>query len=121
MSPGMGWKYINNPSEQPGFGVPCCGPAIEIYPETTPTPMILQFIFRQMSLPQQINYLHKKGVSLGTRIKNGRKVHMYMVRSLFVEVIYKNDDTNGPGEKVHILRGLKNLNAYLEQEFKTSF
>ena len=83
--------------------------------------MILQFIFRQMSLTQQVNYLHQKGVSLGTRIKNGRKVHMYMVRNLFVEVIYKNDDVNGEGEKVHLLRGLKNLNAYLEQEFRTTF
>ena len=83
--------------------------------------MILQFFFRQMTLSQKVNYLHTKGVSLGSRIKNGRKMHMYMVGSLFVEVIYKNDDENGSAEKVHILRGLKNLNSYLEQEFKTSF
>jgi hypothetical protein len=83
--------------------------------------MILQFFFRQMSLTQQINFLHSKGVSLGSRIKNGRKLHIYMVRNLFVEVIYKNDDASGAAEKVHILRGLKNLNSYLEQEFKTSF
>ena len=83
--------------------------------------MILQFFFRQMTLSQKVNYLHAKGVSLGTRIKNGRKMHMYMVRSFFVEVIYKNDDMNGSAERVHILRGLKNLNNYLEQEFRTTF
>lgn len=83
--------------------------------------MILQFFFRQMSLTQQVNYLHSKGVSLGSRVKNGRKLHIYMVRNLFVEVIYKNDDQKGAAEKVHILRGLKNLHSYLEQEFKASF
>lgn len=83
--------------------------------------MILQFFFRQMTLSQKINYLHARGVSLGSRVKNGRKMHMYMVRSLFVEVTYKNDDENGPAEKVHILRGLSNLNNYLEQEFRTTF
>lgn len=83
--------------------------------------MILQFFFRQMSLTQQINYLQSKGVSLGSRIKDGRKLHIYMVRNLFVEVVYKNDDENGSAEKVHILRGLKNLNSYLEKEFKASF
>ena len=83
--------------------------------------MILQFFFCQMSLTQKVDYLRTKGVSLGSRIKNGRKMHIYMVRNLFVEVIYKNDDENGVAEKVHMLRGLKNLNAYLEQEFKASF
>ncbi|MEJ1242361.1 hypothetical protein WBG78_29700 [Chryseolinea sp. T2] len=83
--------------------------------------MILQFFFRQMSLSQKVNYLQSKGVSLGSRIKNGRKLHIYMVRNLFVEVVYKNDDEHGSAEKVHILSGLKNLNSYLEKEFKTSF
>ena len=83
--------------------------------------MILQFFFRQMTLSQKVNYLQSKGVSLGSRIKNGRKMHMYMVRNLFVEVAYKNDDENNSAERVHILRGLKHLNNYLEHEFKTTF
>jgi len=74
-----------------------------------------------MTLGQKVSYLHAKGVSLGSRIKNGRKMHMYMIRNLFVEVIYIDDDVNGSAEKVHILRGLKNLNNYLEQEFRTTF
>lgn len=83
--------------------------------------MILQFFFRQMSLSQKINYLHAKGVSLGSRIKNGRKMHIYMLRNLFVEVIYFNDDITAGAEKVHIVQGLKKLNAYLEAEFRTTF
>ena len=44
-----------------------------------------------------------------------------MVRNLFVEVLYINDNISDPAEKVFILKGLKNLNAYLEQEFRTTF
>ena len=74
-----------------------------------------------MSLSQKISYLHAKGVSLGSRIKNGRKMHIFMVRNLFVEVVYKNDNATDGAEKVHVLRGLRNLNNYLEQEFRTTF
>ena len=44
-----------------------------------------------------------------------------MLRELFVEVIFNNDSTEGAPEKLNILNGLKNLNSYLEKEFKTSF
>ena len=83
--------------------------------------MLLQFFFRQLSAESQVNYLQKNGVSLGSRAKNGRRIHVYMVRNLFVEVMYENDDANGIPEKVNLLRGLKNLNAYLEKEFRASF
>jgi hypothetical protein len=58
---------------------------------------------------------------LGTRIKDGRKIYIYMLRELFVEVIYMNDNVEEAPEKLNILNGLKNLNSYLEKEFKTSF
>ncbi|HTE33709.1 MAG TPA: hypothetical protein VK666_25185 [Chryseolinea sp.] len=83
--------------------------------------MLLQFIFRNLSLQQKVNYLQSKGVSLGSRIKDGRRIYVYMVRNLFVEVVYTNDNVSDSAEKVYVLKGLKNLNAYLEQEFRTSF
>jgi len=83
--------------------------------------MIFNFFFRHLSLDSQVNHLQKKGVSLGTRVKNGRKIHVYMLRSLFVEVLYVNDDATEAPEKLHMLRGLKNLNAHLEKEFRASF
>jgi len=83
--------------------------------------MILQFFFRRLSVEKQVLYLKKKGVALGTRAKNGRKIYIYMLRNLFVEVIYKNDNAEEAPEKINMLRGLKNLNDYLENEFKTSF
>lgn len=58
---------------------------------------------------------------LGTRIKDGRKIYIYMLKELFVEVIFKNDNVDENPEKLNILNGLKNLNSYLEKEFKTSF
>jgi len=58
---------------------------------------------------------------LGTRIKNGRKIHIYMLRDLFAEVLYKNDNSENAPESLNLLRGLNNLNEYLEREFKTSF
>jgi len=83
--------------------------------------MILKFFFRQMSYQKQVNYLKKKGIALGTRLKNGRKIHIYMLRDLFVEVLYKDDNTEATPERINMLQGLKNLNEYLEKEFKTSF
>lgn len=83
--------------------------------------MILKFFFKQLSVQKQIDYLNKKGVMIGTRTKDSRKVYTYMLRDLFVEVLYKNDNANDAAEKVNTLSGLKNLNSYLEREFKTSF
>ena len=83
--------------------------------------MFLQFFFRQLSAETQVNYLQKNGVSLGSRAKNGRRVYVYMLRNLFVEVMYENDNVNDTPEKVNMLRGLKNLNSYLEKEFRASF
>ena len=83
--------------------------------------MLLQFFFRQLSAESQVSYLQKSGVSLGSRAKNGRRIYVYMLRSLFVEVMYENDNVNDAPEKVNLLRGLKNLNAHLEKEFRASF
>jgi len=83
--------------------------------------MILQFFFRQLSSEKQANYLQRNGVSLGSRVKNGRRIYVYMLRNLFVEVMYEDDNTNNSPERVNMLRGLKNLNAYLEKEFRASF
>ncbi len=83
--------------------------------------MILKFFFKQLSVQKQIDYLKKKGVMIGTRTKDSRKIYTYMLRDLFVEVLYKNDNANDSPEQVNTLSGLKNLNSYLEKEFKTSF
>lgn len=83
--------------------------------------MIHRLIFSYLSLEKKVKYLHKKGVALGSRFKDGRQIHMYMIRNLFVEVMYKEDKIYLPAEKVTILNGLSNLNQYLESEFRSKF
>ena len=83
--------------------------------------MFLKFFFQQLSVQKQIDYLKKKGVMIGTRTKDSRKIYTYMLRDLFVEVLYKNDNANDSAEKVNTLSGLKDLRSYLEREFKASF
>lgn len=83
--------------------------------------MILTFFFKQLSLQKQVSLLKKRGINLGSRIKDGRKIYIYMLNNLFVEVSYKNDNDNSAPEKLTMLSGLKNLNNYLEKEFKASF
>jgi hypothetical protein len=58
---------------------------------------------------------------LGTRVRNNRKVFLYMVKDFFVEVIYKNDSTDEAAESLGTFTSLEGLNSYLEKEFKTSF
>ncbi|HYF70756.1 MAG TPA: hypothetical protein VD884_21625 [Ohtaekwangia sp.] len=74
-----------------------------------------------MSLQKQARYLKKKGIMLGTRLKEGRKIYIYMLGDLFVEIVYRNDNVDEEAEQINILRGLENLNDYLEKEFKATF
>ena len=83
--------------------------------------MLLQFFFKRMSLSHQAKYLKKKGVILGTRIKDGRRIYIYMLEDLFIEVKYVSDNVDNIIEKLSIHKGLDNLNTYLEREFKSSF
>jgi hypothetical protein len=83
--------------------------------------MILTFFFKQLSLQKQVSLLKKRGINLGSRLKDGRKIYIYMLNNLFVEVSYQNDNDTAAPEKLTMLSGLKNLNNYLEKEFKASF
>ncbi|WP_302180113.1 hypothetical protein [Chryseosolibacter indicus] len=44
-----------------------------------------------------------------------------MYREYFAEVHYKNDNPDEEAEKLTLVKGLKNLNEYLEKEFKATF
>jgi hypothetical protein len=83
--------------------------------------MLHKFFFNRLSLENKVKQLHEKGVALGSRVKDGRQIHMYMLRDLFVEVLYTEDKTYMSPEKVNILHGLTNLQQYLETEFRSRF
>jgi hypothetical protein len=77
--------------------------------------------FKYFSLTKQLDYLREHGVMLGSRMRNDRKVFLYMVKSTFVEVMYKNDSIEKEAERLEVFKNLNHLNQYLEHEFKSSF
>lgn len=77
--------------------------------------------FKYFSLTKQLDYLREHGIMLGSRMRNDRKVFLYMVKSTFVEVMYKNDSIEKDAERLEVFNNLNHLNQYLENEFKTSF
>ena len=82
--------------------------------------MILNFLFRNSSLNKQINTLRHNGVMLGAVRRDGRSVHFYMLRDLFIEVTYADVEEKTP-ERLNVLRGIKKLNYYLENTFRARF
>ena len=74
-----------------------------------------------MSLQKQVGLIRKKGIMLGSRAKDGRRIYIYMLSDLFVEVVYKDDSIDNDAESLTMVEGLDNLNDYLEKEFKASF
>jgi len=77
--------------------------------------------FKYFSLTKQLDYLREHGVMLGSRMRNDRKVFLYMVKSTFVEVMYKNDSIEREAERVEVFNNLNHLNQYLENEFRATF
>jgi hypothetical protein len=83
--------------------------------------MLFKWGFKYFSVTRQLEYLREHGVMLGSRMRNDRKVFLYMVKSVFVEVMYKNDSIEKEAERLEIFTNLNHLNQYLEKEFKASF
>jgi len=83
--------------------------------------MLFKWGFKYFSLSKKLAYLREHGIMLGSRMRNDRKVFIYMVKSTFVEVMYKNDSLETEAERVEVFNNLSHLNQYLENEFKASF
>ena len=83
--------------------------------------MFLKLFFKHFSSSKQIAHLKNRGVMIGTRQKEGRKVYLYMLKDFFVEVFYKSDIPENDVEHIKLIPGLKNLNQYLESEFRATF
>ena len=77
--------------------------------------------FKYFSVTRQLDYLREHGVMLGSRMRNDRKVFLYMVKNTFVEVMYKNDSIEKEAEHLEIFKNFNHLNQYLEREFKAAF
>jgi hypothetical protein len=81
--------------------------------------MLIKFLFMQLSLSWQVNFMKSNGIMLGTRRKNGRQIYTYMFRNLFAEIIYKSDNPHEKAEGMKIINGLKKLKRYLESELRS--
>lgn len=80
--------------------------------------MITKFFFKRLSVTSQANFMKKRGISLGSRWKDGRYIFMYMFRDLFVEILFANDNLEGEPEKVTVISGIDEFNRRLEDEIR---
>lgn len=83
--------------------------------------MIFKWTFKYSSAAKKIEHLRERGIMLGSRFRNGRKVYLYMLKDFFVEVMFQNDDLDLAPERLETFSNLSNLNSYLEKEFRSAF
>ncbi len=77
--------------------------------------------FRFLADQKKFELLRAKGIMLGSRWRNERRVYLYMVKDFFVEVMYSQDDIDLEPERISTFSNLDNLNAYLERDIRTAF
>lgn len=83
--------------------------------------MLFRLTFKHFSESKKMNEIREKGILLGSRSANGRKVFLYMVNDIFAEVLYAEDDIDSQPEKIEVFANINTLNHYLEREFKAAF
>jgi hypothetical protein len=83
--------------------------------------MFRKLYFKSLSAARQIAALREKGTMLGTRLKNGRKAYLYLLKDFCAEVIFLNVDTELQPEKLTTFDNVQEFNSYLEREFRASF
>ncbi len=83
--------------------------------------MLLKWVFKYFSESKKIDYLKEQGIMLGSRLRQGRKVYLYMLRDFFVEVMYQNDNLDLTPERLVTFSNLDNLNSYLEGECREAY
>jgi hypothetical protein len=82
--------------------------------------MLIKFLFVCLSRSRQVSLIKKRGIMLGTRKKAGREVYTYMFRSLFIEILYRNDNPEEPVENFIMIPGFRKLNDHFEKEIKAA-
>ncbi|QOI97224.1 MAG: hypothetical protein HRU69_06850 [Flammeovirgaceae bacterium] len=83
--------------------------------------MIDRLIFKLMTFRKKIDYLRNEGTILGTRLKNGRKAYLYIIKDFCAEVIYQKDNAELTAEQITTFANVKEFNSYLEREFRSTF
>lgn len=77
--------------------------------------MLKKLLFNCLSESNQIDTLRNKGKVLRTYIKNGRKGYLYLLGNFYVEVVFRNDNTELSPEKVTTFQDKEELSRYLKE------
>ncbi len=72
-------------------------------------------------MTRQADFMKRKGIVLGTRMKDGRQSYLYMVNNLFAEILYEDDNPRLQVETLVVLDGLDRLNLYLEKDLRARY
>jgi hypothetical protein len=83
--------------------------------------MFFKLFFIHLSESKKLSYVRDHGVMIGTRMRDERKIFLYMIKDFFVEVVYKDDNMDEVAERLGMFNSLNGLNSYLEKEFKAAF
>ncbi|MDL5046400.1 hypothetical protein QQ054_10180 [Oscillatoria amoena NRMC-F 0135] len=83
--------------------------------------MIDRLLFRLMSIKKKVDYVRDQGTILGTRLKNGRKAYLYIVKDFCAEVIYQKDNAALSAEQITTFASVTEFNSYLERELRSTF
>jgi hypothetical protein len=78
-------------------------------------------IFNLFSKERKARCISELGSFMGVRERNGRTVNLYMYKSLFLEVLHIDDNSNNEIESISLIGNISRLNSHLESEFKKVF
>lgn len=81
--------------------------------------MITNYWFRLLKPSKQVKFIKKNGVMLGARMKGERQAYVYMFRTLFAEILFKDDNPESETEQMKLIDGLDMLHLHLERETKS--
>jgi hypothetical protein len=83
--------------------------------------MWFKSLFEGVSTKNVVKRLKEEGSLVGERLRNGRKIYIYLLKGMFVQVMFKKDDPIEEVEHLLTFDDINQLNAHLEREFKTAF
>lgn len=83
--------------------------------------IFFKYFFKRWPLEKQASFLKEKGILIGSRARNDRKIFVYMYQDIFAEILFEKDNPDNKPQLASIVTGLKNLNQYLENDFRQAF
>ena len=78
-------------------------------------------IFNLFSMNKKARCVNEDATFMGNRERNGRLISFFMYKSLFLEVLYKDDNAAGEIESIKLIGNIRGLNSHLESQFKADF